>query len=390
MKILAFIFLILESSLVFSQSQIFSETPVFVNGEEGYECFRIPAIIRNANGSLLAFSEGRTHGCDDFGNLDIVMKISTDSGSTWSSLQIVVDNDEFQAGNPAPVLDMLDPNYPDGRILLMYNTGNNHESEVRKGNGVREVWVIYSEDHGKTWTGKTNISDQVHPFRILENEAIDSPKSWRSYANSPGHAIQLNHGEHQGRIYVPANHSEGEPQNKFNDYKAHGYFSDDHGKTWKLSDVINIPSSNESIAVELRSGVIMQNIREQSGMHKRRLVALSSDGGISWDSTYFDNELIDPVCQASIINLLLPDGEEAILFSNPASENERINMTIRMSMDDGRTWPISRTLNEKKAAYSDLVIQKNGMIGLLYERGNNGGIHYAKFNLDWLLNGSKL
>ena len=371
-------------------SQSFSERPIFVNGEEGYQCFRIPAIIKNGKGDLLAFAEGRTEGCNDFGNLDIVLKISENDGDTWSPLQVVVDNGDFQAGNPAPVLDMHDEDFPEGRVLLLFNTGNNHESEVRKGKGSREVWLINSEDHGKSWKGITNISDQVHPFRKIEKVKNDPQLLWRSYANTPGHAIQLKKGKYKGRIFVPANHSMGNPEDKFNEYRAHAFYSDDHGKTWKLSDNVKVPSSNESIAVEIGSGLIMQNIREQSGLHKKRLVAMSSDGGETWDSTYFDQTLIDPVCQASIIDYQLPTGQQAILFSNPASENSRTNMTVRMSLDLGLSWPISRIVNESSAAYSDLVVHNNGDIGLLYERGNGGGIHYVSFNLEWLLNGREI
>lgn len=376
---------------VYSQEvQTFSERPIFINGEEGYECYRIPAIIKNGNGDLLAFAEGRTNGCNDFGNLDIVLKTSTNNGKSWSPLQIVVNNGDFQAGNPAPVLDMLDPDFPNGRIFLLFNTGNNHEAEVRKGNGIREVWYVTSADQGKKWSRITNISDQVHPFRKIENVNGDSQMLWRSYANTPGHAIQLKQGKYKGRLFIPANHSMGNPIEGFNEYRAHAYYSDDHGKSWKLSENVKVPSSNESIAVELGEGMIMQNIREQSGLNKKRLVAMSSDGGETWDSTYFDQTLIDPVCQASMMDFQLPNGQKAILFSNPASDNSRTNMTVRMSLNQGMSWPVSRIVNEASSAYSDLVVQKDGQIGLLYERGNGGGIHYANFNLPWLLNGREI
>ena len=113
---------------IYSQS---NAVPVFVSGKEGYKSFRIPAIIRLQNKSLLAFCEGRVHGAADFGDVDIVMKKSIDNGKTWSPLEKIVDADSLQAGNCAPVVDTNDPAYPNGRIFLFYNTGNNHEWEVR-------------------------------------------------------------------------------------------------------------------------------------------------------------------------------------------------------------------------------------------------------------------
>ncbi|WP_232047039.1 sialidase family protein [Sphingobacterium daejeonense] len=64
-------------------------------------------------------------------------------------MKVAADYDKLQAGNAAPVADLLDPAYPEGRIFLFYNTGNNHEGEVRKGKGLREVWYITSTDGAK-------------------------------------------------------------------------------------------------------------------------------------------------------------------------------------------------------------------------------------------------
>jgi sialidase-1 len=59
-----------------------------------------------------------------------------------------------------------------------------------------------------------------------------------------------------------------------------------------------------------------------------------------------------------------------LLFSNPAS-TRRERMTVRLSRDDGRTWPVSVVLHEGPSAYSSLAVLGNGRIGCLYERGTN-------------------
>ena len=366
--------------------QYFAEKPLFLNESDGYGCFRIPAVVQAPNGDLLAFAEGRTGGCNDFGNLDIIMRRSTDNGMTWDGIEKVVDNGDLQAGNPAPVVDLLDPAYPNGRIFLLYNTGNNHEGEVRKGNGLREVWYITSVDNGLTWSVPVNITTRVHrPKAPATNPAYNFEEDWRSYANTPGHALQLKKGKYAGRLFIPANHSAGEPVDGFNEYRAHAYFSDDHGKSWQLSESVDIPSSNESIAVELSDGRVMQNIRHQNGKSRRRIVAISENGGEHWDSIYFDSTLISPVCQASILAYQNPEGQEVLLFSNPESKKRRENMTVKISLDDGKTWSLSRKVRAGEGAYSDLVEQADGKIGLLYEHGNNGGIYYAHFNYEWLI-----
>ncbi len=178
-----------------------SFTPVFISGQEGHKSYRIPAIITAGN-KLLAFCEGRVDHAGDFGDINIVLKESTDGGKSWSALRTVVDYNKLQAGNPAPVVDQTDPAYPQGRIFLFYNTGDNHEAEVRKGKGLREVWYKTSADGGQTWSDPVNITTQVHrPKRPDLNPAYDFPENWRSYANTPGHALQFKDGKFKGRIY---------------------------------------------------------------------------------------------------------------------------------------------------------------------------------------------
>ena len=62
------------------------------------------------------------------------------------------------------------------------------------------------------------------------------------------------------------------------DYIAHGFFTDDHGKTFHLGQSINFPGSNESMATELSHGKLMMNSRNQRGDVRARIVSISSDG----------------------------------------------------------------------------------------------------------------
>ena len=106
-----FSFLILLAPVLFSLNLV-AQSKVFVSGDGGYKSFRIPAILKAPNGDLLAFCEGRLNGSSDFGNIKIVLKRSADNGKTWRPLQVVASNDSLQAGNPAPVVDLTDPEFP--------------------------------------------------------------------------------------------------------------------------------------------------------------------------------------------------------------------------------------------------------------------------------------
>ena len=360
---------------------------VFVSGIEGHKSYRIPAIIGLPDKEIFAFREGRVNDAGDFGDINIVMKRSNDGGKTWTSLQTVVDTDSLQAGNPAPVIDLTDPVYPKGRIFLFYNTGNNHEGEVRKGHGLREVWYKTSIDHGTTWSAAINITLQVHrPKQPKVNAAYNFAEDWRSYANTPGHAMQFQNGKYKGRIFVAANHSFGDPQEQFMDYKAFGFYTDDHGKTFHIGEDVKLPGGNESMATELSGNKLVMNTRNQRGDIRARIVSISSDGGAWWDTTYFDKTLIDPVNQGSILTIGKKKGKSIIAFCNAADIKQRDNLTLRISYDECKTWSksylIDKSTDNKNdfTAYSDIVKLSSKQIGVLYERDNYKQIVFTTIN----------
>lgn len=362
------------------------ENIVFEGGKEGHKIYRIPAIIDLPNGDFLAFEEGRVNGSDDFGDVNLVMKRSKDGGMTWSSIQILVDYDKLQAGNPAPVVDLHDPAHPEGVVYLFYNTGNNHEYDIRMNKGVREVWMMKSLDLGESWQNPVNITGQVHrPNNPEFNPNYKSEEDWRHYANTPGHAFKFQKGKYKGRIYVAANHSVGSPQEDFMEYQAHGFFSDDHGKTFQLSEAIVIPGSNKAIAAELSADRMIMSVRNQRGDIRRRILAYSSDGGKSWDEAYFEEALPDPVCQGSILQLGERNGKTILAHSNAADPKNRNNLTLKVSFDEGKTWEksivIDRTDDPNKqawTAYSDLVKINDEAVGVLYEQDNYTKIIFRK------------
>jgi sialidase-1 len=141
----------------------------------------------------------------------------------------------------------------------------------------------------------------------------------------------------------------------------------------------------------------MRNYWERDGGEpakgRKRAIATSGDGGETWSELSFDDTLIEPVCQASFTRYSWP-GENAknrLLFSNPASTEARVKMTVRLSYDEGKTWPIAKLLHEGPAAYSCLAALPDRQIGCLYERGAEHSyetISFARFTLRWLSAGT--
>lgn len=373
------------SNTAFSQT-----TTVFASGKEGHVYYRIPAIISLPDGKLLAFAEGRVNSGKDYGDVNIVLKTSTDGGKTWGNLKTIADYGELQAGNPAPVVDLLDPDYPKGRIFLFYNTGTGNEKELREGKGVRETWYKTSIDGGETWSGEVNITLSVHkPNEPTHNPAYTFPEDWRVSANTPGHAMQFTQGKYKGRLYVAGYHSEGPPKkdlplNVTEEYFAHGFYTDDHGKTFKLSENIPLPGGNESTSAETSNGGLILNARNQRRDVKARIVGFSKDGGHSWHTAYIDKNLPDPICQGSILNIGFKKGKAILAFCNAADTLKRDNLTLRISYDEGKTWPIAKEIDNKNvknnAAYSDIVKVDKKNIGILYEKDNYTQIVFTTVN----------
>lgn len=379
-------------------TQTIKKVNVFTGGQEGYHTYRIPAIIKAPNGDLLAFCEGRKNGSGDAGNIDMVMKRSTDNGLTWNPIVTLVDfkqllaadgrtygslYGDYTVGNMAPVVDMLDPNYPNGRIIMPFNTnGAEAEGTVMGGTGVREVWFITSADNGLTWSTPKNITLSVSkPNEPSFNPNYNFAEDWRWHAITPGHGIQLKNSKYAGRLVFPSNHSAGATGGT---YFSHCFYTDDHGATWKLGENVG-SNTNECIAAELSNGNVMINCRNYDGSG-RRAVATSSDGGATWKNLFRDSQLPEPVCQGTI---LYNDDAKVLLFANPASTSGRNNLSVKTSFDDGKTWAIKRTVELADGAYSDLVLQNDKNVGLLYETSGYSVINYAIMNNEWIQGGER-
>lgn len=333
-----------------------TQTDLFVSGTGGYHTFRIPSLIQTKKGTLLAFCEGRRGGRGDSGDIDIVLRRSTDRGRTWSAPATIHDLGSDTIGNPCPVVD---PNTGTIHLLLTSNPGNVVEKQIvdRSAQGTRQAWVSASNDDGRTWT---------RPAEITAN--VKEP-SWTWYATGPGVGIRLR----SGRLVIPCDHNRGRPNRSY----SHCIYSDDHGRTWKRGESTGA-DVNECQVVELRDGSLLLNMRSNRGRN-RRAVARSRDGGITWGEIEDDPALIEPVCQASLIKT-----GKLLLFSNPASVR-RENMTVRVSPDEGRTWPASLVLEKGPSAYSSLAPVSRNRYACLYERGERSPyerITLALFHLD--------
>lgn len=326
----------------------------FAGGNEGYHTYRIPALAVTPKGTVIAICEGRKHSWGDSGDIDLVMKRSTDQGKTWSAHKVIWDDGANTCGNPCVVVDK-----ETGSLFLLatWNRGDDHEGEIiaQKSQDTRRVYVMRSDDDGASWSKPEEITASV------------KKPDWTWYATGPGSGIQMEKGAHSGRLVIPCDHIEAGTKH----YYSHVIFSDDHGKTWQLGGSTPQHQVNECEVVELSDGKLMLNMRSYRSSQRMRQTAVSEDGGMTWSDQKPDPELIEPICQAAIERYSWPQSGKPglILFSNPASTQRRERMTLRASMNDGESWPVSKLLHDGASGYSDLDVLADGRIACLFEGG---------------------
>lgn len=246
--------------------------------------------------------------------------------------------------------------------------------------------IMKSEDDGLTWSHPVELNPQVK-------------ESWMQFIGTgPGRGIQLKAASNKGRIVFPIYFS-----NEHRKMSCALIYSDDHGETWKRGKSPNdgrvfngkeikaetVAEANsdltESQVVEMPNGDLQYYLRNHSGK-QRTAVAESNDGGVTWKSLTFDETLVDPTCQSSIIKYPdTGDGKTRLLFANPADPKARKNGTVRLSEDGGKTWPYALQVEPGSFIYSCLTVLANGEIALLYETEADEEditINFVKFTLE--------
>ena len=331
---------------------------LFASGSGGYHSYRIPAIVTSTKGTLLVFCEGRKNNRNDHGDLDMLLRRSTDGGKSWLPVQLVYEeggDSEITIGNACPLVDQTT-----GTIWLPFTRNND------------DVLITSSTDDGQTWAKPSDITAQV------------KREDWTWYATGPGNAIQLTQGANKGRLVVPCDHRVKNIADRNKSTRSHVIYSDDHGKSWHIGGITDF-LMNECTVTELSNGDLLLNMRSNRG-HKMRAVSTSTDGGVTWSRCIDRRDLPEPVCQANMIRFTWKRDNQPsrIAFSNPASTTKRANLTVRLSYDEGETWPINRVIYQEAAAYSCMSVLPNGNLAIVFERDNYAFISYYEISRRWL------
>jgi len=319
---------------------------LFKRGEAGVHTYRIPALIETRKGTLLAVADARHDGPGDLpARISLVMRTSRDRGDTWSPAVTIRNVEQGGVGDPSLLLDRGSGRVWCFHICAAPGVGFGTPQASRM-----QVHAMFSDDEGAAWSEPRDLSSQL----------VDP--SWRgAFATSGTHAQTST-----GRYLLPLVVRDGQGI-----VSSRNAYSDDGGKTWNTSKAIGA-GTDESHAIELAGGVILQNMRNGN----RRAIAWSSDGGITFGPVTHDEALIDPGCNAGIAR-----HRDLLIFTNAASL-KRENLTVKLSRDRGKTWSPGRAIHPGPAAYSSVIVLRDGSVAVLYECGESSPyerIAFARF-----------
>lgn len=385
-------FLALAQTPAVAAEPFLEKIDLFKAGDHGYRLFHIPGIVVTASGAVLAWCEAREDG-GDWDQIDILLRRSTDGGRTWDEPRKIVNVPGPKEKNPFALrlksTDPTDVTY-DNPVLIADRDGTVHMLFCLE---YMRCFYQRSGDDGRTWSQPVEITKTFEAFR--------KDYDWKVLATGPNHSIQLKN----GRLLVPVWLSTGTGGNAHRPSVAATIHSDDGGKTWQAGEIA-VPCTeefinpNETVAVQLADGRVMLNVRNESKAH-RRIVVTSPDGATGWSAPRFEDALVEPICMGGLVRYD-HDGKSPLLFCHPdnlgradgkeapGKNRDRRNLTVHISHDEGKTWPVKRSVEPGWSAYSDIAVTPDGVILCFYGRGEQSSfsgdrLTVARCNLAWLM-----
>lgn len=374
---------------------------LFEAAKDGYALYRIPGIVVTKRGTVLAYCEARKSDKGDWGQIDILLRRSTNNGASWLPRTKLADVPGPKSKNPVALAQKL---ATPGEVTY------NNPVAIADAHGAvhflfcleyARCFYLRTDDEGVTFSAPVEITASFDQFR--------PGYDWKVLATGPGHGIQLR----TGRLVVPVWLSLGTGGHAHRPSVTSVIYSDDLGRVWSAGEIAgpntgewNIP--NETCAVQLADGRVLLNMRSESQAN-RRLLTTSLNGATGWSKPQFHEQLLEPICMASMVRLseMPASDKNRLLFSNPhnldradgkaapGKGRDRKNVSVKLSYDEAGTWPVNKTIEPGFSGYSDLAVANDGTILLFYERGSTDGANIyktglltvARFNLEWLTDG---
>jgi sialidase-1 len=415
---------------------VFERQPLFTPHHRGkwkidYRC---PTLVVSKKGTIFALPSVKFNVLTDWAKSELCLRRSFDHGKSWTDTEILRTDEDPRVTYHylAGVAD-----FETGRVLLFYMTHvvitpqdiggqwleqweKKHPGADKNKEGDEETWLwerehpkeaaelcrkmipgielgyhlIWTDDEGETWSEPIPVGNEMYVLNPVTGERRQFVPQWVG--------TQLRYGPKRGRLIVPGiGISAGAPFAQYAYSHNCTFYSDDHGRTWQLGG-LGQNGSNEACLVEQIDGTVYVNSRNESLRARGyRAWDRSRDGGETFLESGYDLGLPEPHCEGSMVRYSgPPEDRSRVLFCNPAvtsntpsdyDHQARHHLTVRISYDECRTWPVGRIVCEGLSGYSSLAVARDGTILCAYEtltpQWYTGEIVLARFNLAWLTQG---
>ena len=362
-----------------TSSAVLYETVVRDGGMDSVAAYRIPGLVTSNAGTLVATFDLRYNNSQDLPeDIDIGVSRSLDGGRTWGPTIMAMNMGEWGGrpeiengvGDPAILVDRQT-----GRIFIVavwtHALPRTPQAWFTVGNGLTpeetaQLMMVYSDDDGLTWSAPRSLTPMV------------KDPAWYFTFQGPGMGIQMA----DGTLVFAAQYQDEVDRTPHSTIM----YSRDHGDTWTMGTGA-APQTTEAQVAEIEPGVLMLNMR--NNLRTGRVVRVTRDMGRSWEDFEADT-LVEPVCMASLLRVPASEnvtGKDLLLFSNPAHPTRRINMTLRASLDGGRSWPEENSVvldTEDGWGYSCLTMIDPATVGILYE-SSRAHMYFQAIDLEKLV-----
>ncbi|MCW5553013.1 MAG: exo-alpha-sialidase [Verrucomicrobiae bacterium] len=291
---------------------------------------------------------------------------SADKGKTWKTNPLFADSAKYEV-RPERALIRTSQGVV---ILAFMNDREKHwtwQDKLGDAPGaVLPTYAMRSTDEGRTWEAPQKLHDDWSGCvrNILETKSGQVVFTAMMMLHHPGrHAVLT-------------------------------YCSDDQGKTWKASNVIDLGGAghhggvSEATAVELKNGRLIKYIRTN---WERFWLAESKDGGLTWHPLGPTDVpassapgLLQRLASGRIIliwNRLFPEGKDAFpksggdrLWSATPVSNHRGELSIAFSDDECKSWTEPVVIARKPGGWLSYPYLFEAEAGELWLTTMQGGV----------------
>ncbi|MFK5924857.1 MAG: exo-alpha-sialidase [Verrucomicrobiota bacterium] len=297
-----------------------------------------PALVKLDDGAVMSVYSTPTSYAGKPGECFIAGRITRDGGKSWEAEQEIT-------------------RLPQGRSA--------HPTAFRAGDGVLHVFFLAYQQHA--WDRKTENPTENTRSDLYTVRSSDGGKSWtdpqmvfKGYTGSTNGAAETS----DGNIVVPFSHYVANPGRLV----SRTTVSSDGGKTWKLSNKIDIGGAGdhagavEPCVIELNDKRLWMLIRTARGFFWE---SYSSDGGLTWSKAE-PTKIKSSHSPGHLIRMT--DGRLALTW-NP---NRRSELHLAFSSDEGKSWGESTIIARGYATYSYIMENEPGELWIGFIDASEG------------------